>query len=138
MTSAAWTTGPAGGVLDAVVIGAGVAGLYQLHQLREEGLRVRAYDAADDVGGTWWWHGFPGARVDTEGHTYQLLFSETLDAEVGVERALFPPGTRSTGGCASSPTASTCAATSRSPPGSSMPATTRTGDAGPSAPTAAT
>ncbi len=68
-------------VLDAVVIGAGVAGLYQLHQLREQGLRVRAYDAADDVGGAWWWHGFPGARVDTEGYVYQYLFSETLYRE---------------------------------------------------------
>jgi len=69
---------PPATVLDAVVLGAGPAGLYQLHQLREQGLRVRAYDAAGDVGGSWWWHGFPGARVDTEGYVYQYLFSQEL------------------------------------------------------------
>src|SRR5687767_11806026 len=64
--------------LDAVVVGAGVAGLYQLHQLREQGLRVRAYDAAADVGGTWWWNRYPGARFDSEGYIYQYLFDEAL------------------------------------------------------------
>ena len=64
--------------LDAVVLGAGVAGLYQLHQLREQGLRVRAYDAAGDVGGTWWWNRYPGARFDSEGYIYQYLFDEKL------------------------------------------------------------
>ena len=64
--------------LDAVVIGAGVAGLYQLHQLREQGLRVRAYDAADDVGGTWFWNRYPGARFDSEAYIYQYLFDEDL------------------------------------------------------------
>ena len=64
--------------LDAVVLGAGVAGLYQLHQLREQGLRVRAFDAAGDVGGTWWWNKYPGARFDSEGYIYQYLFDENL------------------------------------------------------------
>src|SRR4249919_2700143 len=64
--------------LDAVVLGAGVAGLYQLHQLREQGLRVRGYDAAGDVGGTWWWNRYPGARFDSEGYIYQYIFSEAL------------------------------------------------------------
>ncbi|MGY1822485.1 flavin-containing monooxygenase [Geodermatophilus sp. SYSU D00079] len=64
--------------LDAVVIGAGVAGLYQLHQLRELGLRVRAYDAAADVGGTWFWNRYPGARFDSEAYIYQYLFDEDL------------------------------------------------------------
>ena len=64
--------------LDAVVLGAGVAGLYQLHQLREQGLRVRAYDAAGDVGGTWWWNRYPGSRFDSEGYIYQYLFAEEL------------------------------------------------------------
>jgi len=64
--------------LDAVIIGAGVAGLYQLHQLREQGLRVRTYDAADDVGGTWFWNRYPGARFDSEAYIYQYLFSEEL------------------------------------------------------------
>ncbi len=64
--------------LDAVVLGAGVAGLYQLHQLREQGLRVKAFDAAGDVGGTWWWNRYPGARFDSEGYIYQYLFDEKL------------------------------------------------------------
>lgn len=64
--------------LDALIIGAGVAGLYQLHQLRESGLNVRAYDTASDVGGTWYWNRYPGARFDSEAYIYQYLFSEDL------------------------------------------------------------
>ncbi|MFR9806260.1 flavin-containing monooxygenase [Pseudonocardia sp. RS010] len=64
--------------LDAVVLGAGVAGLYQLHQLRAQGLRVRAYEAGGDVGGTWYWNRYPGARFDSEAYIYQYLFSEQL------------------------------------------------------------
>jgi acetone monooxygenase (methyl acetate-forming) len=64
--------------LDVAIIGAGVAGLYQLHQLREMGLTVRAYDAASDVGGTWYWNRYPGARFDSEAYIYQYLFSEEL------------------------------------------------------------
>lgn len=65
-------------VLDAMIIGAGVAGLYQLHKLRELGLKVRAYDAAADVGGTWHWNRYPGAKLDSEGYAYHYLFSEEL------------------------------------------------------------
>ncbi|MCW2842302.1 MAG: dependent oxidoreductase [Nocardioides sp.] len=64
--------------LDALVVGAGVAGLYQLHQLRKQGLKVRAYDAASDVGGTWYWNRYPGARFDSEAYIYQYLFDEDL------------------------------------------------------------
>ena len=64
--------------LDALIIGAGVAGLYQLHQLREQGLAVRAYDRASGVGGTWYWNRYPGARFDSECYIYQYLFSEEL------------------------------------------------------------
>nr|WP_294529130.1 NAD(P)/FAD-dependent oxidoreductase [uncultured Rhodopila sp.] len=64
--------------LDAAVIGAGVAGLYQLHLLREQGLAVKAFDAASDVGGTWYWNRYPGARFDSEAYIYQYLFSEEL------------------------------------------------------------
>src|SRR5271166_2973689 len=64
--------------LDAAVIGAGVAGLYQLHLLRSQGLAVKAFDAASDVGGTWYWNRYPGARFDSEGYIYQYLFSEEL------------------------------------------------------------
>ena len=64
--------------LDAVVIGAGVAGLYQLHLLRQQGMNVKAFDAASGVGGTWYWNRYPGARFDSEGYIYQYLFSEDL------------------------------------------------------------
>ena len=64
--------------LDAVVIGAGVAGLYQLYRLRELGLSVKAIDAASGVGGTWYWNRYPGARFDSESHISQCLFSEDL------------------------------------------------------------
>lgn len=64
--------------LDALIIGAGVAGLYQLHQLREQGLKALAVDAADDVGGTWHWNRYPGAKFDSESYIYQYLFDEKL------------------------------------------------------------
>src|SRR4051794_27524547 len=64
--------------LDALIIGAGVAGLYQLHQLRGLGMNVRAYDTASNVGGTWYWNRYPGARFDSEAYIYQYLFSEEL------------------------------------------------------------
>jgi len=60
------------------VVGAGVAGLYQLFRLREQGLSLKAIDAGSSVGGTWYWNRYPGARFDSEGHTYQYLFSEEL------------------------------------------------------------
>ncbi|MEM7542857.1 MAG: NAD(P)/FAD-dependent oxidoreductase [Pseudomonadota bacterium] len=64
--------------LDAAVIGAGVAGLYQVYQLRQQGLNVKGFDTATDVGGTWYWNRYPGARFDSEGFIYQYLFSEEL------------------------------------------------------------
>lgn len=64
--------------LDALVIGAGVAGLYQLHQLREQGLNVQGCDNASGVGGTWYWNRYPGAKFDSESYIYQYLFSEDL------------------------------------------------------------
>ncbi|MEJ2864039.1 flavin-containing monooxygenase [Actinomycetospora flava] len=72
-----------GDELDVVVIGAGVTGLAALHLLRSGGLRVRAFDAADDVGGAWWWHGYPGSRLDTEGPAYQYFFSAGLVRDWG-------------------------------------------------------
>ncbi|WP_299706093.1 NAD(P)/FAD-dependent oxidoreductase [uncultured Tateyamaria sp.] len=64
--------------LDALVIGAGVAGLYQLHQLRQMGLKAHACDTATDVGGTWYWNRYPGAKFDSEAYIYQYLFDEKL------------------------------------------------------------
>ena len=50
--------------LDAIIVGAGFAGLYMLHSLRQRGKRVRVIEAASDVGGTWYWNRYPGARCD--------------------------------------------------------------------------
>ena len=63
---------------DAVVIGAGVAGLYQLYKLRQLGLKVRAFEAGSGVGGTWYWNRYPGARFDSESWTYGYSFSPEL------------------------------------------------------------
>jgi cyclohexanone monooxygenase len=64
---------------DVVVIGAGVSGMYALHHLREMGFSVRVYDGASDVGGTWWYNRYPGARVDGPGSPfYCFTFSDEL------------------------------------------------------------
>jgi cation diffusion facilitator CzcD-associated flavoprotein CzcO len=66
-------------LFDAVVIGAGFAGLYALYRLREMGLSVRLYEGAGGVGGTWWWNRYPGARVDFPSAPYYAYsFSEEL------------------------------------------------------------
>ncbi|RPG11069.1 MAG: NAD(P)/FAD-dependent oxidoreductase, partial [Proteobacteria bacterium TMED72] len=67
---------------DVIVIGAGVSGMYALHHLREMGLSVRVYDGATDIGGTWWYNRYPGARVDGPGSPfYCYTFSEDLMKE---------------------------------------------------------
>jgi cation diffusion facilitator CzcD-associated flavoprotein CzcO len=64
---------------DAVVIGAGLSGLRVLKELRDEvGLSVVAYEAGTDVGGTWYWNRYPGARTDTESWAYGLSFDQEL------------------------------------------------------------
>jgi len=63
---------------DAIVVGAGIAGLYQLYRLREMGLRVCCLETAPAVGGTWYWNCYPGARVDSQSYIYQYWFSEEL------------------------------------------------------------
>src|SRR5437868_10041735 len=79
---------------DAIVIGAGVSGLYQLYKLRELGLRVRVFEAGAAVGGTWYWNRYPGARFDSESHTYGYSFSqELLDEWDWAERFAAQPDT---------------------------------------------
>src|ERR1700739_4687043 len=63
---------------DAVIIGAGVSGLYQLYRLRELGLKVRVFESGSAVGGTWYWNRYPGARFDSESCTYGSSFSREL------------------------------------------------------------
>jgi len=63
---------------DAIVIGAGVSGLYQLYKLRELSLKVRVFETGTAVGGTWYWNRYPGARFDSESWTYGYSFSLDL------------------------------------------------------------
>ncbi len=63
---------------DAIIIGAGVSGLYQLHRLQQLGLKVRCYETGDGVGGTWYWNRYPGARFDSESYTYAYSFSDEI------------------------------------------------------------
>jgi cation diffusion facilitator CzcD-associated flavoprotein CzcO len=63
---------------DAIIIGAGMSGLYQLYRLREQGFRVRVFEAGTDVGGTWYWNRYPGARFDSESYSYGYSFSKEL------------------------------------------------------------
>jgi cation diffusion facilitator CzcD-associated flavoprotein CzcO len=66
---------------DAVIVGAGFAGMYMLHRLREIGLSVCVIEAGDDVGGTWYWNRYPGARCDVESIDYSYQFSDALQQE---------------------------------------------------------
>jgi cyclohexanone monooxygenase len=66
---------------DVVVVGAGFAGLYMLHRLRGLGFTVRVFEQGGDVGGTWYWNRYPGARCDVESMQYSYSFSEELQQE---------------------------------------------------------
>ena len=63
---------------DALIIGAGISGMYQLHLLRQLGLKVRVFEAGTGVGGTWYWNRYPGARFDSESWSYGYSFSQDL------------------------------------------------------------
>ncbi|TLD03449.1 uncharacterized protein PgNI_11543 [Pyricularia grisea] len=63
---------------DVLVIGAGLSGIYSLHHIRELGLRVKALEAAEAAGGTWFWNRYPGARFDSESFSYIFSFSQEL------------------------------------------------------------
>jgi cation diffusion facilitator CzcD-associated flavoprotein CzcO/acetyl esterase/lipase len=67
--------------VDVVVVGAGFAGLYLLHRLRNAGFSARAFDAAGDVGGTWYWNRYPGARCDITTADYTFGFDPELERE---------------------------------------------------------
>src|SRR6516165_9320357 len=66
---------------DVVVVGAGFAGMYMLFRLRGLGLKVRVYEQGGDVGGTWYWNRYPGARCDVESMQYSYSFSDELQQE---------------------------------------------------------
>ncbi|ORW61508.1 flavin-containing monooxygenase [Mycolicibacterium peregrinum] len=67
--------------VDVVVVGAGFAGLYALHRFRQQGLSVRVFEAADGVGGVWYWNRYPGARCDVESVDYSYSFDKDLEQE---------------------------------------------------------
>jgi cyclohexanone monooxygenase len=74
--------GAAGGEsYDVVVVGAGFAGMYMLHKLRGQGFSVRVYEQGGDVGGTWYWNRYPGARCDVESMQYSYSFSDELQQQ---------------------------------------------------------
>ena len=64
--------------LDAIIVGAGFSGMYMLYKLRNLGLSVRVLEAARDVGGTWYWNRYPGARCDVPSMEYSYSFSDEL------------------------------------------------------------
>ncbi len=67
--------------IDAVVVGAGFSGLYMLHKLRQLGLSARVFETGSDVGGTWYWNQYPGARCDVESMHYSYSFDPELEQE---------------------------------------------------------
>ncbi len=79
--SAAHQTNPSVSDLDAIIVGAGFAGMYMLHRLRGMGFRARVFEAGSGVGGTWYWNRYPGARCDIESMEYSFQFSDDLQQE---------------------------------------------------------
>lgn len=70
-----------GARFDVIVVGAGFAGMYLVHELRKRELSVRVYEAGTSVGGTWYWNRYPGARCDAESLAYSYSFSRELEQE---------------------------------------------------------
>ena len=66
---------------DVIIVGAGVAGMYAVHRLRQLGLKVRAFEKGTDVGGTWYWNRYPGCRCDVESMEYSFSFDNDLQQE---------------------------------------------------------
>ena len=67
--------------LDALIVGAGFAGIYMLHRLRQQGLKAQVIEAGSGVGGTWFWNRYPGARCDIPSIEYSYQFSAALQQE---------------------------------------------------------
>ena len=66
---------------DAIIIGAGISGMFMLYRLRELGMKTKVFEAGTNVGGTWYWNRYPGARFDSESWTYGYSFSKELMQE---------------------------------------------------------
>ena len=63
---------------DGIIIGAGISGMFMLYRLRELGMTARVFETGTNVGGTWYWNRYPGARFDSESWTYGYSFSKEL------------------------------------------------------------
>ena len=66
---------------DAIIVGAGMAGLYMLYRLRGQGMTARVFEAGTNVGGTWYWNRYPGARCDVTSMEYSFSFSKELEQD---------------------------------------------------------
>jgi cation diffusion facilitator CzcD-associated flavoprotein CzcO len=80
-TDRATTGGPDALQVDAVIVGAGFAGMYMLHRLRGLGMTARVFEAGSGVGGTWFWNRYPGAQCDVDSMEYSYQFSDELQQE---------------------------------------------------------
>ena len=78
---------------EAVVIGGGISGMYLTYRLRELGLRFHVFEAGSDIGGTWYWCRYPGARFDSESWSYGYFFDKELLQEWDWKEH-FSPSTR--------------------------------------------
>lgn len=67
--------------VDITIVGAGFAGMYALHKARAHGMTAQVFEAGDDVGGTWYWNRYPGARCDVESVEYSYSFDDELQQE---------------------------------------------------------
>ncbi|SVB46112.1 uncharacterized protein METZ01_LOCUS198966, partial [marine metagenome] len=67
--------------VDAVIVGAGFAGMYALHRLLKENFRPIVFETGDNVGGTWYWNRYPGARCDVQSMEYSYTFDDTLQQD---------------------------------------------------------
>ena len=81
MTATSAKASSARDTVDAVVVGAGFAGMYAIYKLREMGLSHRGFEAGSDVGGTWYWNRYPGASSDSESWVYSYSFDEQLEQD---------------------------------------------------------
>ena len=75
------TNSKAANALDAIIVGAGFAGIYQLYSLKRAGMTARVLEAGDGIGGTWFWNRYPGARCDVESLDYSFSFDKQLEQE---------------------------------------------------------
>ena len=77
--------------VNAIIIGPGISGVYQLHRLHELGIKVQVFEATGDVGDTWYWNRYPGARFDSKSWSYGFPFSDDLFCKNGNGQNIFGP-----------------------------------------------